>query len=106
MEEIMNTKDLSVQEFAKLTPEQQDQYKLIKFEEAVVSPNFRYAKAKSWRADGYVANDNDYTVYAYGITDEMPFIHNLASVWGNFQGAIAILDKHNKPFPLSPTEKY
>lgn len=98
--------ELTVQEFAKLTSEQQDKYRLDKFEAAVSSPNFRYAKAKSWRADGYVSNENDYTIYAYGITDEMPFIHNLASVWGDFKGAIAILDKYNKPFPLSPTEKY
>jgi hypothetical protein len=78
---------------------------LEEFEAAVSSSNFRYAKARSWRASGQVLDDSDYRVWAYGISDNDSYVHAL-TFCRDFKTAVAILDKHNKPFPLSPTEKY
>ena len=78
---------------------------LEKFEAEVSSSNFRYARARSWKASGQVLDDSDYIVWAYGISDNDPYIHAL-TFCRDFKTAVAILDKHNKPFPLSPTERY
>lgn len=105
METKMDFKEISIKEYSKLTAAQKEKYVLEKFEAAVSSSDFKYARARSWRASGHVVDESDYIISAYGITNITPFIHSLASLQ-DFKKAIAILNKYNRPFPLSPTEKY
>jgi len=105
METKMNFQEISIKEYYKLTAEEKEKYNLEMFEAAVSSSDFKYARARSWRASGQVVDESDYIIYAYGTTDITPFIHSLASL-NDFKSAIALLNKYNRAFPLSPTEKY
>lgn len=79
--------------------------RVAEFEAALLSPAYAYARAKSWRADGYVEDNRDYTVYAYHRDTASPSGVTLAATLSGLDEASAIMDRHGKPFPLSPTER-
>lgn len=81
------------------TPEQ-----IKAFEEALVHPNYAYARARSWRLSGYVKDNTDYVVYVYHNNPESPTGVNLSAALSGLDEATEIMDRLGKPFPLSPTE--
>ena len=73
------------------------------FDAACAHPDFRYSRARSWRADGSVQDDSDYVVYAYHICHKFGGVTMAAQLF-DFDAANLILLFNKRTSPLSPTE--
>ena len=74
------------------------------FIDAIESPDFRYVRARSWKASGDVSSDSDYRLDVYhfdsgfgkGVSRKLRF--------NDFALGCELMDERKIPSPLSPTE--